>query len=133
MKSIHVNLSTTSYKPNGRVEKTFDTRVYLSKETTFQSLIDFQKEAKKLFNQAVKAVKSGTYMRFEINVLTYKDSHSLILEKIDSWYTNSQDCLGTDDNNKEFIYLSPDTKYTKESWDMCIYPDIIKSLAEAGI
>ena len=133
MKSIHINLTTTAYKANGRVEKSTNARMTLSKETSFQSLIDFQKEAKKLFNQAVKAVKANVYMRFEIDVLTYKDSNSLILEKIDSWYTNDPNCLGTDDSNKEYIYLSPDTRYTKECWDMCIYSDIIKSLAEAGV
>jgi hypothetical protein len=129
MKSIHIDLVTES----ATVRKNMHTNVTFDADTTFEALIKFQKEAKKIFRSALKAAEAGNYYEYTLTVLTYKDGTMELLEG-NSWTADSrEDKIGRDDNEKEYIYLLPDGRNENQSWDMCMYADVTSSLAEAHI
>lgn len=133
MKSIHINLQTTAEKSTGTVEKKLHTYIHFDKETTFEGLQRFRRDAKKIFRQAIKAANAGDTYEYSVTLLIYKNSHELESERCESWFANSEDDVGEDDNGKEYIHLSPDPKYTEDYWDMCMYADVMDSLAEAHV
>lgn len=133
MKSIHIDLVTESITAFANVRKNMHTNVTFDADTTFEALIKFQKEAKKIFRSALKAEEAGKYYEYTLTVLTYKDGTMELLEG-NSWTADSRENhIGRDDNEKEYIHLLPDGRNENQSWDMCMYADVTSSLAEAHI
>lgn len=136
MKSIHINAEIVTMKNGSNmVKKLMHTNIAFDSDTTFESLLEFQSEARRLFQQVVRAAKAGKTYEYTVTMLKYKNG-TMDLEDTEVWYANSYDGLdnvGTDDNGKEYIHLNPDIPTTASHWDMCMYADVMRSLAEAHI
>ncbi len=97
----------------------------------FRGLLEFQKDAKKVFKAACKAAGAGHYVRYEGVVLEHDSSGTLV--NSEAWKNEGYELFYEEDDGKKALYLEPDTRYTRDSWDMVMHSDAIASLAEAGI
>ena len=130
-KSIGIYAYITEWKKGERVEKTLEAHTSGRQDWTFRELLEFQKDAKKAFNAVHKAALAGNYVRYDLVVNEYDSDGKLV--NSEAWQAKDDTYFYEDDDRRKAIYLEPDTRYTRDSWDMVMYSDVITSLAEAGI
>ena len=125
-KDYTIRFESTHYGPDGEFIVTkLETGLYLSMDTTtLADIAKFQKEAKRIFNRAVKCTKTGIRYHIDLFVSTYKkvysaDGEFLRSEQLsfDAWEAADQD---QDFQDGVQLYFRPDPKYTDPNCDMMI-------------
>ncbi|MBR2197060.1 MAG: hypothetical protein IJ909_01145 [Fibrobacter sp.] len=131
MKSVGIYAYISDWTCNKRVEKDLQAHLW-GRADSFRELLEFQKEAKKVFNAAYKASKAGQYVRYDVVVMEYADDGKTV-KNSEVWKNEGYELFYEEDDGKKAVYLEPDTRYTRETWDMVLHADVVGSLAEAGV
>lgn len=102
--------------------------------TSINNFINDLKAVKKLYK---KAIKDCVFVNINFYIATYKnlpgDRYDIETVRFDRWsYSGYPANDGfVEDDNKYYIYLRPDTRYTDENHDMAIRLDnMLEDLAE---
>ena len=129
MKSLDFSLEYTKYTKSGKREIKLEKSVHIDDDTTFSDVSEWLAALKSAVAEAMRVTKSGNTFFFSLSRGTYDNWHSdkpLVQKSFDCWNT----CGTTQDD--EGVYLSPDTRYTEEHWDLYLTPktllDDIKNL-----
>lgn len=111
-------------------------------------VVKFQTAANQLLALTKSLLAGGIYVEFTLtksaheNVPKHEETgpagsymSTLSLLCFDCWSFKGNCLDGDPDEEGSGLYLTPDPKYTKESWDICLpwNQDILKSLAEANL
>ena len=132
MKSIYITAEIKIFKAGEIAEKMLEATFSSHNEDHyFRALLEFQKDAKKIFKEACKASDAGHYVRYDVVVTEHDNSGTLV--NSEAWKNEGYELFYEEDDGKKALYLEPDTRYTRDSWDMVMHSDVITSLAEAGI
>ena len=127
---IDLTLSYTKHTRGCTTETTRTARLDDSATYFFEALHNFTEDYTALFKDAQRLGKEGEQFLLSLSSGDWDGDH---FQNYNLWVARGCDCVGVDDNNKPFIYLLPETQYTSASWDMMLYSDPIKSLAEANL
>ena len=124
-KDYTIRFESTHYGPDGefittKLETGIDLRI---DGTTLADIAKFQKEAKKIFNRAVKCTKTGVRCHIDLWVSTYKRIYSesgefLRSEQLsfDAWEADQDQ----DFQDGVQLYFRADSKYTNPNNDLLI-------------
>ena len=111
-------------------------------------VVKFQTAANRLLALTKIFLAGGTYVEFTLTKSAYENvpeyekpgpagSYMSTLNQLsfDCWSFKGNCLDGDPDEEGSGLYLAPDPKYTRESWDICLpwKQDILKSLAEAHL
>ncbi len=124
-KDYNIRFESNHYGPDGEFITTkIEAGLELGLETSLADIAKFQKDAKKIFNRAVKASKAGNRYHIDLFVSKYKRVYSetgefLRSEQIafDAWEAESDD---QDFQDGVQLYLRPDPRYTEHTHDLLI-------------
>lgn len=124
-KDYTIKFESNHYGPDGEFIITkLETDIALGIETSLADIAKFQKEAKKIFNRAVKATQTGVRYHIELWVSAYKKVYSpsgefLRSEQLafDAWTADSED---QDFQDGVQLYFRPNPRYTDENHDLMI-------------
>lgn len=130
--SMYIDLTLTYTKrTRGCTTETTRTARFDEESTRFfASLHDFTEDYAAIFKDAQRLGKEGEQFILSLSSGDWDGEH---FQTYNLWVARGCDYVGVDDNNKPFIYLLPEPQYTRAEWDMMLYPDPIKSLAEANV
>lgn len=127
-------------RTKGETTKTkMEARLTLKGSTTFDEIEEFRRQFANIYKRAKSLLKAyDRWDDFTISVGDYEksdDEYSMFGVKsagFNSWVLDSYN--QGDPNDAEFtLYAEPNTRYTSECWDMLVYSDIIRTLAEAHV
>lgn len=127
MKFFEMRLQVVESKKGERIEKKYDTGLRVSDETNFSDIVDFLDDIKNIWKRAMGAVKRGNWMEMEVVVSTYDNWNTdepLKQKSYDRWVSAPVEA-----QDQEGIYLSADTRYTRQERDMYLTKDTIRDLA----
>lgn len=122
MKSLSFELEYTKYSKSGTREIKIKKDLNIGDETTFAEVSEWLAALKSAVAEAVRVTKSGNTFIFQLSRGTYDNWHSdkpLLQKSFDCWNT-----YGTE-QDEEGVYLSPDTRYTCETWDLYLTPKTV--------
>ena len=119
MKSFGFSLEYTKYTKNGKREIRIEKDIDIDDDTTFSEVSDWLAALKSAVAEAVRVTKKGDTFCFELTRGIYenwKSDKPLVQKSFDAWRGAylSQD--------EEGVYLPPNTKYTRETWDLYLTP-----------
>ena len=133
VKNVSLKYESNHYGPDGEFITTkMATEIDLGIETRLTDIAKFTREAKKIFNRAVRDSKSNVRYEIELCSAVYLYRHSETDEftkvdqiSFDAWKAESDD---QDFQDGVQFYFRPDPWYTKETRDL-----LVKDLFEANI
>ena len=135
MKSITLTLFTEKATKNGTENGKYTAELRLYDDTRFSEILQFQKDVKKLWNRAIKAINNETFLEFEITQSTYDNWLTDKPPKqtsFDRWYgTSSNQYLDERWKDEWGIYLKADEEYTAPERDIFLSRNVLEDLAEA--
>lgn len=124
-KDYTIRFESNHYGPDGEYITTkVEARINLQMdETTLADIAKFQKEAKKIFNRAVKCTKTGVRYQIDLWVSTYKRIYSPSGEFLRSEQLSFDAWKADDDQDFQDgvqLYFRADPKYTDPNCDLLI-------------
>lgn len=146
--SVHARSNGTLTEAKVKKSASLDCGFFPSDSFSLSAIVQFQTAANQMLELTKNLLANGTYVEFTLTKSAYElvpeheeacsaGSYKSTLNQLsfDCW-TFKDNCLDSDPNEEgACLYLSPDEKYTKSEWDICVpwTQDILKSLAEAGL
>ena len=119
-KVVRAELTTEHATTAETVTKTVKAEVRLSAEVSFSEIVRFQDEVKKLYSEAIKAIKADNYLDIEITVHTYKyfpNRNWKTLETLETVGFDRWTAAPVWEQDTDGVYFRPDTRYTSEYKD----------------
>lgn len=113
MKTYNFEIVVTKSTKNGKLTIERNAELRLDKDFTFDRLLKFEADSKKILQEVKKAYKNNDFVAVSLSVANYKETdNNLVTETFDCWtYKGYPD-------NDEGLHLSPNTQYTNENHDL---------------
>lgn len=132
-KTVSLNLHYYKYDRTGTTDINRNASFTFSEDSRLDSLLEFQQDSRKIIKEAIRLADNGDFWyNLSLCVDIWHDDGSLTMY---GWSADDSLCVGEDDSGKKYIHFEADHENsdTPEHWDMIVYPDIIKSLADAHV
>ena len=107
MKCIDIKLKITK----GNTVSEWKAEIEFSDYTSFESILKFQEDFKKLHNKAMNAVKNDLYFKMSVSQYNYCKENGI--SNYDRW-----ESVNPEDQDEYGIYLKADEAYTESTRDM---------------
>lgn len=128
-KTIYLSLYYHHWDRLGYTDVNQRTAFSFCDDSRIDTLLEFQQDSKKIVKEAIKLAEDGCSFRLSVSIDTIHSGEDCTCY---GWTASDPLSVAEDDNGKKYIHLDADTSTsTPEWWDMVLYPDLLKSLAEA--
>lgn len=140
MKSVEVRLTVARYKSGETHTSKYEAELRLTDETTVGDIRAFTKNCKTIWNKAIEAKreweKNYVPLTPDIDMEVISSTYDgwcvpnvpLTQKSFNRWHTRNIDDISTE-KGEESVYLTPDTRYTPEHWDLLIQRDVLDGLS----
>lgn len=141
MKSIELRLTIERVKRGETHTSKYEAELRLTDSTTVGDIGAFTKNCKTIWSKAIKAKREFDENYYECGISgidvevissTYDGwcdpGKELVQKSFNRWHTRNIDDVSTE-KGEESVYLTPDTRYTSEHWDLLIQRDVLDGLS----
>lgn len=133
-KNIEMKFESHEKEGHKEVITKSSAEIDLDADTSFSSIKQFLIDVKAILNEYDRCAEEGIFCKVYLSRSLYEQKgEELISHSFDYWeYSGYPE---RDSDGDICLYLSPDTKYTKAEWDICIntYDNVLDALAGAGL
>ena len=134
-KTVSIEFETVETRKGETITTKAEARITFGIKTKFYHINEFFEDVKRIHTKALKAIKAGNTFSFTVSEAQYKwtGKGGKELPELETVSFNSWEAapVWEQDQNENYIYFRPDTKYTPEHRDMIIRKGhILEDLAE---